>query len=126
MTTDQDHEIALYHPNRVKVLAVIGLLESEFNCLEIREWGDLKKTEAEILIILFPELLIPEVSADEIKKVIEGLEARIVLVHSNHTTSWINGKNISVLKNPSPETLETKLRLLQTFPRLAQSKRKVE
>lgn len=126
MTADQDQEIAIYHPNRIKVLTVIGVLESEFNCSEIRKWKDLKESEAEIVIILFPEILIPEVSADEIKEMIEGLDARIVLVHSNHTTAWINGKNISILKNPSPEMLKTKLRLLQAFPRLARSKRGVE
>ncbi len=120
MTTDR--KIALYHPYRIKGLTVIRLLESEFNCLEIRNWEDLEESDAEIVIILFPEILSPEVSTDKMKLMIEGLRANVILVHYANTFRWIFGENISYLKNPSPERLKMKLRVLNTFPRLERSK----
>lgn len=122
MTTD--HKIALYHPYRIKGLTVIRLLESEFNCLEIRNWEDLEESDAEIVIILFPEILFPEVSTDKMKQMIEGLRANVILVHYSNTFRWIFGEKIYYLKNPSPERLKMKLRVLNTFPRLERSKGK--
>lgn len=124
MTTDQDHKIALYHPYRIKGLTVLGLLESEFNCSEIRNWEDIQESTADILIVLFPEIMFPKISTDEMKQALEGLDANVILVHYDYTLRWIYGDNIFFLRNPSPEKLKIKLRVLNTFPKLERSKEK--
>jgi hypothetical protein len=112
MNGKRNHEIALFHRDMMNRKAIIKLLSSDFECSEIENWEDVASSTAKTIILVAPEILIPEIPMDSIKEVVQALKANVILVNYDNSMWWLYESNVIQLKAPTEQRIKNVLRKL--------------
>ena len=108
MGTEQQ-TIGVYHRDELFRKGLIRLLGVDYACVEIEKWEDVARSNCETVIIAAPEILCPVVSVDQIKRVIERLNANVLMINYSDQHWWIFRTKYEQLKYPSVEQLQKAL-----------------
>lgn len=104
--------VGIFHRDESNRNAMMKLLESDYDCIEIEHWENVKHSTADLLVLSAPELLYPEVSFEEIKQVINEHNARLIMINNDKRKWWIYRMEFIQLRNPSVEQLRTSIEKL--------------
>jgi hypothetical protein len=99
----QKTTVGIFHRDELNRKALIELLGKNYNCEEIERWEEVANSTAKVLVIAAPELLTPEVSFDEVKRVINAQNASVIMINNDDRKWWIYRLKFIQLRNPSIE-----------------------
>jgi hypothetical protein len=105
----QKTTVGIYHRNQLNRKSLIKLLEKTYNCEEVERWEDVEKSTAQVLVLAAPELLYPEVSFEEMKRVINAQSANLIMINFGNRKWWVYRTKFIQLRNPSVEKLLTSI-----------------
>jgi hypothetical protein len=120
MRTKQRIRIGVFHKEKLNRCGLVKLLSEKYDCEEIENWEDVEKSTANTLVLVAPEMLYPEVSFEEMIKVIENHRANIILINYDAKNWWIHRLKYVQLRKPSLNKLLEKLEMLHSPIRLRQ------
>lgn len=112
MKKEQNTRVGIYHRDELNRWVLMRFLGHRFNCVEIKTWEEVERAEVDILILNAPELIVEEVTLEEITKVVERHRANVLMINNDKRKWWIHRLKFIQLRNP------TLMKLLESITKL--------
>lgn len=113
MAERESLKVGVFHRDEANRKALIGLLNKQYNCVEIERWEEVESADVDTLVLDSPELLYPGISFEEMIEVIESHKASILLINNDNRKWWVYRSNYEQLRKPSVEMVKMKLKQLK-------------
>lgn len=113
MKKEQNTRVGIYHRDELNRWVLMRFLGHRFNCVEIKTWEEVESAEVDILILNAPELIVEEVTLEEITKVVERHRANVLMINNDKRKWWIHRLRFIQLRNP------TLMKLLESIRQLS-------